>query len=141
MGNNILIDKMKPEEFNYSEKVDEIKKGIKNLDQNLYKNFNQMKSLEHKIENFWNDLEKAIKEVEKNLAKRNYEDSKQIKNDIEGLKNLILDSIKRINITNNNGSVRTKNIIESIKVNIKFHIRLLYFLIAIDIIIRIFAYI
>lgn len=132
---------MKPEEFNYVEKVDEIKKEMKNLDQNLYKNFNQMKSLEHKIENLWNDLEKAIKEVEKNLAKRNYEDSKQIKNDIEGLKNLILDSIKRINITNNNGSVRTKNIIESIKENIKFHIRLLYFLIAIDIIIRIFAYI
>ena len=138
---NILINKLKPEEFNYSEKVDEIKKGIKNLDQSVYKNFNLVKSLEFKIENLWNDLEKAIKEVEKNLAKRNYEDSKQIKNDIEGLKNLILDSIKRINITNNNGSVRTKNIIESIKVNIKFHIRLLYFLIAIDIIIRIFAYI
>lgn len=139
--NNILIDRIKPEEYSYQEKVNEIKKEMKDLDKSLSANFNQGKSLEFKIENLWNDLEKKISEIERNLTKRNYEDNKQIKSDIEGLKNLVLDSIKRINITNNNGSVRTKNIIESIKVNIKFHIRLLYFLIAIDIIIRIFAYI
>lgn len=139
--NNILIDRIKPEEYSYQEKVNEIKKEMKDLDKSLSANFNQGKSLEFKIGNLWNDLEKKIVNLEKNLSVLNDEKSKQIQNDIEDLKNLVLDSIKRINITNNNGSVRTKNIIESIKVNIKFHIRLLYFLIAIDIIIRIFAYI
>lgn len=138
---NILINKLKPEEFNYSEKVDEIKKGIKNLDQSVYKNFNLVKSLEFKIENLWNDLEKAIKEVEKNLAKRNYEDSKQIKNDIESLKELLLDLKEKILIVNKNGKIRAENIVIKIKEEIKFHIKLLYFLIGIDIIIRIFAYI
>lgn len=141
MGNNILINKMKPEEFNYSEKIDEIKKEIKNLDQNTYENFNQMKSLDFKIENLWNSLEKQNTELEKSLSKLTYKNVEEIKSDIENLKNLVLDSIKRINTVNNNGKTRSENVIESIKENIKFHIYVIYFLIGIDIIIRIFAYI
>ncbi len=138
---NILIDKMKPQEFNYSEKINEIKKEIKSLDQSVYENSNLIKGLNFKIENLWGDLEKQIKEVERNLAKRNYEDNKQIKSDIENLKNLVLDVKEKILITNKNGKIRAEKVVESIKENIKFHIYVIYFLIGIDIIIRIFAYI
>lgn len=138
---NILINKMKPEEFNYSEKIDEIKKEIKNLDQSVYENSNLIKGLNFKIENLWNDLEIKIVNLEKNTSKLINENNKEIKSDIENLKNLVLDSIKRINTVNNNGKTRSENVIESIKENIKFHIYVIYFLIGIDIIIRIFAYI
>lgn len=136
---NILIDKLKPEEYGYAEKVNEIKKEIKNLDKSIYENFNQIKSLDHKIENLWDSLEKQNGQIEKNLSILINEDSKQIKNDIEGLKEILLDATKRINITNNNGKIRAENIIESIKENIKFHIYVLYILIGADIIFRLFA--
>lgn len=138
---NILIDKMKPEEYNYQEKVNEIKKEMKDLDKSLSANFNQGKSLEFKIENLWNDLEKQIKEVEKNTSKLVYENNKEIKSYIENLKNLELDLKEKILIVNKNGKIRAENIVIKIKEEIKFHIKILYFLIGIDIIIRIFAYI
>lgn len=138
---NILINKMKPEEFNYSEKIDEIKKEIKNLDQSVYENSNLIKGLNFKIENLWNDLEKKIVNLEKNTSKLINENNKEIKSDIENLKNLELDLKEKILIVNKNGKIRAENIVIKIKEELKFHIKLLYFLIGIDIIIRIFAYI